>query len=100
MDESQIAFFEGVDILLALTGGPPTIALPDLMHMVHRVRPGLVVPCHFRTLTYRPANIEWIEAFTAHWRDDRVDFAFGPTTDVTRADLGGPTRLRVLDYLR
>lgn len=100
LSEAQIAFFEGVDVLFALTGGPPTIALPDLMHMIHRVRPKLVVPMHFRTLAYRPANIHWIEDFLSHWRDDRVDFAFAPTTEVTRAELTEDTRVRVLDYLR
>lgn len=100
LDEDQIAFFEGVDVLLALTGGPPTIALPDLMHMIHRVRPRIVVPIHFRTLAYRPANILWIEDFLAHFRDDRVDFAFGPRTEITAADLPDHTRVRVLDYLR
>ena len=100
LTEAQIAFFERVDVLLALTGGPPTIRLPDLMHMIHRTRPGLVIPMHFRTLAYRPANILWIEDFLRHWTTDRVDFAFGPATEVGRDDVTGPTRVRVLDYLR
>ena len=100
LDEDQIAFFEGVDVLLALTGGPPTIALPDLMHMIHRVRPRLVIPMHFRTLAYRPANILWVEDFLRHFRDDRVDFAFAPRTEVRAGDLASETRVRVLDYLR
>ncbi|MGB3554179.1 MAG: MBL fold metallo-hydrolase [Jannaschia sp.] len=100
LDERQIAFFEGVDVLLALTGGPPTIQLPDLMHMIHRVRPRLVIPIHFRTLAYRPANILWIEDFLRHFREDRVGFAFGPHCEVTAPDLGSETRVHVLDYVR
>jgi hypothetical protein len=62
-DRAQIGFFEDVDILLALAGGYLTIELPDLMKMIHRVRPKLVIPMHFRTLTYRPRNTMWIESF-------------------------------------
>lgn len=100
LSEAQTAFFEGVDVLLAPVGGPPTIRLPDLMGMVHRMRPRLVVPLHFRTLAYRPANIEWIEAFLAHWRPDRVSFAFGPHDEIAAEHFGAAPRLRVLDYLR
>lgn len=100
LTEEQIAFFEGVDVLLALAGGPPTIALPDLMHVIHRTRPKLVVPMHFRTLRCRMTGMQWIESFLRHWRDDRVDFAFDATAEVTRADLAGPPRVRVLDHLR
>jgi L-ascorbate metabolism protein UlaG (beta-lactamase superfamily) len=102
LSEDQIAFFEGVDVLCALAGGPPTIALPDLMHMIHRVRPRLVIPCHFRTLAYRPANIAWIGEFLAHWRSEAVDFAFGPRATFAAGDLPpeGATRALVLDRLR
>lgn len=100
LDEDQIAFFEGVDVLCALTGGPPTIALPDLMHMIHRVRPRIVIPIHFRTLAYRPANIQWITDFLPHFRREAVDFAFGPRTNIERGELPAPTRVRVLDHLR
>ncbi len=100
LDEDQIAFFEGVDILFALTGGPPTIALPDLMRMIHRTQPKLIIPIHFRTLAYRPANILWIEDFLRHFNDEDVEFAFGPHTKITKQDLRPRTRVRVLDYLR
>lgn len=100
LNAAQTAFFEGVDVLLAPTGGPPTIRLPDLMDMIHRMRPRLVVPLHFRTLAYKPANIEWIEAFLAHWRPDNVSFAFGPIAEIGEADFGAAPRLHVLDYLR
>lgn len=100
LTEEQIAFFEGVDVLLALTGGPPTIALPDLMHMIHRVGPKLIIPIHFRTLAYRPANILWIEDFLQHFTKDRVEFAFSPHTEVTRESLPDRTTVRVLDYVR
>ncbi|WP_298437464.1 MBL fold metallo-hydrolase [uncultured Jannaschia sp.] len=100
LNEDQTAFFEGVDVLCALTGGPPTIRLPDLMHMIHRVRPKLVIPIHFRTLAYRPANIQWLQDFLDHFNEDDIDFAFGPRADLAADDLPDRTRVLVLDHLR
>jgi len=100
LTDAQQAFFEGTDVLFALAGGYLTLELPDLMEMIHRTRPRLVIPMHFRTLTYRPRNTMWIESFLSHFKDEQVDFAFGPTTEITQSDLPDATRVLVMDYLR
>ena len=100
LSDAQQAFFEDTDVLFALAGGYLTLELPDLMEMIHRTRPKLVIPMHFRTLTYRPRNTMWIEAFLNHFKDEDVDFAFGPTTDLTKQDLPQRTRVLVMDYVR
>ena len=97
---SQQTFFEDVDILLALAGGYLTIELPDLMEMVHRVRPKLIIPMHFRTLTYRPRNTMWIDSFLAHFKDENVDFACNHMVQITRTDIPETTRVLVMDYCR
>ncbi|MEM9428808.1 MAG: MBL fold metallo-hydrolase [Pseudomonadota bacterium] len=96
----QIAFFEDVDILFALTGGYLTIELPDLMEMIHAVKPRLIIPMHFRTLTYRPRNTMWIESFLAHVRDESVDFACASEIEITKGDIPDTTRVIVMDYAR
>ena len=96
----QMGFFEGTDVLLALTGGELVIDLPDLMEMIGRARPRLVIPMHFRTLTYRPRNSLWIESFLALWDDGDVDFAFGCEAVLEAARLPRRTRVLVLDYAR
>jgi L-ascorbate metabolism protein UlaG (beta-lactamase superfamily) len=100
LTDRQIAFFEDVDVLLALAGGYLTIQLPDLMRMIHAVRPRLVVPMHFRTLTYRPRNTMWIEGFLAHFREDRVDFACAHDVTLKPDDVPDDTRVLVMDYMR
>jgi len=100
LTEAQQDFFADTDILLALAGGYLTIELPDLMQMIHRVRPKLVIPMHFRTLTYRPRNTMWIESFLAHFKDEAVDFASSHTASMTKADIPDATRVLVLDYVR
>lgn len=100
LTRAQQDFFADVDVLLALAGGYLTIELPDLMEMIHRMRPKLVIPMHFRTLTYRPRNTMWIESFLAHFRDEAVDFACDHTIEIGRGDLPADTRVMVLDYFR
>ena len=100
LTDDQIAFFEDVDVLLALAGGYLTIALPDLMEMIHRTRPRLVIPMHFRTLAYRPRNTRWVHDFTGLFRDDAVTWACSPHATVARDDLTDTTRVLVMDYLR
>lgn len=100
LTDPQQAFFEDTDILFALAGGYLTLELPDLMEMIHRVRPRLVIPMHFRTLAYRPRNTMWVESFLGHFKDEDVDFSFGPIAKITKGDLPECTRVLVMDYVR
>lgn len=100
LTDAQMSFFEDVDVLLALAGGYLTIELPDLMQMIHRVGPRLVIPMHFRTLTYKPRNTMWIESFLAHFKDEDVDFACDHTVKLGRGDIPDRTRVMVMDYKR
>ncbi|MFW6328475.1 MAG: MBL fold metallo-hydrolase [Alkalispirochaetaceae bacterium] len=100
LNDEQIAFFEETDLLLALAGAELTIDLDDLMVMIHQVRPRLIIPMHFRTLTYKPRNSLWIESFLSYFEKDNIDFAFDYETEISREDIPGETRVLVLDYAR
>lgn len=100
LTEVQQDFFQDTDILFALAGGYLTIELPDLMEMIHRVKPKLIIPMHFRTLTYRPRNTMWIESFLSYFKDEDVDFAFGSEAIVKKENLPESTRVLVMDYVR
>jgi L-ascorbate metabolism protein UlaG (beta-lactamase superfamily) len=98
---AQIDFFKGVDVLLSLTGGHPTIELDDLKYAIDQIQPKLVVPMHFRTLSYKPRNISWIEAFLAYYDEaQQVDFALSYETTITPESLPDHTRVLVLDYVK
>ena len=97
---AQQEFFHDVDVLFALAGGYLTIELPDLMEMIHRVAPKLIIPMHFRTLTYKPRNTMWIESFLGHFKDDAVDFACAHEVSLTKSDVPDRTRVLVMDYQR
>lgn len=94
----QMTFFKDVDVLLALAGDHPTIALSDLKTMIDLVRPRLVIPMHFRTLRYKPRNTLWIESFLSLFPDDEVDFACDYEVTLRRDDLPQPVRVLVLTH--
>jgi L-ascorbate metabolism protein UlaG (beta-lactamase superfamily) len=101
LSDAQIEFFRDVDVLLALTGGHPTIELDDLKTVIDQAQPKLVVPMHFRTLSYKPRNIYWIEKFLDYFDEQQdVDFAFGYEATITPDRLPDKTRVLVLDYVR
>lgn len=100
LTEAQQDFFAETDVLFALAGGYLTILLPDLMEMIHRARPKLIIPMHFRTLTHKPRNTLWIENFLSHFNEARVDFACGHTVTLSPKDVPTETRVLVMDYRR
>jgi L-ascorbate metabolism protein UlaG (beta-lactamase superfamily) len=95
---SQLEFFAGVDVLLALAGGHPTLALDDLETAIKFIRPKLVIPMHFRTLTYKPRNTVWIESFLGYFDDAQVDFACSSEVELDGSMLPEQTRVLVIDY--
>lgn len=97
---AQMSFYEDVDLLLALTGNALTIKLPDLMEMIHRMRPKLVIPMHFRTLTYKAQRGSWVEDFLVNFHDDQIDYALSYDATITKADIPDETRVLVMDYYR
>jgi hypothetical protein len=64
------------------------------------VQPKLVIPMHFRTLTYRPRNTMWIESFLSHFKDEAVEFACNHTATLSRDDMPDSTSVLVMDYVR
>jgi L-ascorbate metabolism protein UlaG (beta-lactamase superfamily) len=66
LNDQQIDFLRGTDILLALTGGPVTIELDDLDAVLAAVRPRIVIPMHYRIPNLR-LNILGLEAFTERY---------------------------------
>jgi L-ascorbate metabolism protein UlaG (beta-lactamase superfamily) len=100
LTEAQIDFFKGLDILLALAGDTPTIRLDDMKTAIDTTHPKIVVPMHFRTLTYKPRNTLWIQSFLSYFDDDQIDFACAFEVNLVKSDLPASTRIMVLDYMR
>ena len=86
LTDEQLAQLRGkVDVLLALTGGPPTIELEDLDRAIKEIGPHLVIPMHYQIPKLK-LNILPLEAFTSRYPEDAVT-----RVGVTNVDLSPNT---------
>jgi L-ascorbate metabolism protein UlaG (beta-lactamase superfamily) len=83
-----------VDVLLALTGGAPTIALGDLLVMVEKLQPRIVVPMHFGVPGLSMSALP-VEAFMEMWGDEVVTH-HGSTFEVAANRLPAQKELHVV----
>lgn len=51
LTDEQIEGLRGVDVLLALAGGPPTIKIDDLVQAIQEIKPKVVIPMHYHLPT-------------------------------------------------
>lgn len=70
-DEQLILLRGRVDILLALTGGPPTIELEDLERAIEEIGPRVVIPMHYQIPKLK-LDILPLEAFTSRYPEHVV----------------------------
>lgn len=84
-----------VDILLIPVGGTYTIDAGEAVKVVAQLRPGIVIPMHFKT-SHSSINIAPVEGFIQHF--DRV--AKRPYLELDRLEPGAGMQVIVLDYQR
>jgi L-ascorbate metabolism protein UlaG (beta-lactamase superfamily) len=88
-----------VDVLLALAGAGPTIALDDLDAAIAAIRPRWVIPMHY----YSPRgvlNILPVDAFTARYPAAQVTNVGGPSIALDPAALPAELQILVLEQSR
>ena len=72
LTDEQVGWLRGkVDVLLALTGGPPTIELEDLDRAIEEIKPSVVIPMHY-LIPRLELDILPLEAFTSRHPEDVV----------------------------
>lgn len=88
-----------VDVLFALTGGQPTIALPDLADAIDAIGPKIVIPMHY----YSPRGVLQIlpvEEFTNLCPEDMVTYVGGSELQVNAGNLPKTMHIYVLEQSR
>lgn len=93
LSSDEIAACGQVDVLLALAGGAPTLALPDLVAFITALRPRVVIPMHFGNEKIN-LNLQPLSDFLALLPPDLPIRRFeSPTIRIGRADLPTETEI-------
>jgi L-ascorbate metabolism protein UlaG (beta-lactamase superfamily) len=100
LTEAQIEFFCDVDVLLALTGGHPTIELDDLKTFIDAANPRYVIPMHFRTLRYKIRETLWVQSFLDYFDEADIDIACDYEISLTPDKIPQASRALVLTHAR
>ncbi len=95
LTEAQMDALAGTDILLALTGGPPTIELQDLHPVIEYIKPKVVIPMHYRIPGPRFFMLPVTE-FTANYPDSMIEWSESTEVEFTKESLPNETRIVVL----
>jgi L-ascorbate metabolism protein UlaG (beta-lactamase superfamily) len=97
LTDEQLARLRGrVDILLALTGGPPTIELDDLDWAIEEIRPRVVIPMHYQKPKLK-LDILPLEAFTSRYQEDVVTRVGATDVEMSFDTLPRTLRIYVLE---
>ena len=92
---AQMESLAGTDILLALAGGYPTIALADLHAVIDFVKPKVVIPMHYRIPGPR-FNMLPVTVFTSNYEDSAIEWVDGTAVEFSKETLPAETRIVVL----
>lgn len=99
LSSEEVAACGKVDVLLALAGAGPTIALPDLVNFVRALNPRIVIPMHFLNekinLALRP-----VSEFLTLMPSKSIRHFDTPTVTVTPNTLPETTEVWVLPPAR
>ncbi len=89
-----------VDVLLALTGGQPTIELDDLDEAIREIGPSVVIPMHYFSERGVIEHILPVDEFTRRYSNEQVTHVSGTELTLTRDDLQGGPRIYVLEQTK
>lgn len=88
LTDADVANCGRVDVLLALAGGPPTLALSDLVDFIARLEPRVVVPMHFGNDKIN-LNLRPVSDLLAFYPPESVQRFDRPTVDISNDALPG-----------
>jgi L-ascorbate metabolism protein UlaG (beta-lactamase superfamily) len=99
LTDDELAPIRGAEVVFVPAGGPPTIALEEIPHLLDAIGPRLVVPMHFKTpkinLAIRPLD-DFLAALPA-WPVERPGTG---TIEVGRESLPARPTVIVMEHVR
>lgn len=85
----------GIDIFLAVAGGPPTVALADMKALIDRIGPKIVIPMHYQNGKIN-LPLQPIDDFLALFEPSQIVRCDLPTLTVHANSLPEKTQIVVL----
>lgn len=95
LTDEQMAALAGTDILFALTGGHPTIALPDLHNVITTIKPKVVIPMHYKIPGPRFSMLP-VSDFTSHYPEESILWSENSEIEFDKDSLPDDLRIVVL----
>lgn len=96
LSDTQLEFLEGTEILIAPTGGPPTIDLDDLAEVIRKITPRIVIPMHFKIPGPRFTMFP-VEEFTKRFSREKIVKTGSSCLEISRETLPKRMQIIVLD---
>jgi L-ascorbate metabolism protein UlaG (beta-lactamase superfamily) len=97
LTDEQLGKLRGkVDILLALTGGPPTIELEDLDRAIEEIAPRIVIPMHYQIPKLK-LDILPLEVFTSRYPQSAIRRVGSAEVEVSQSTLPETLLIYVLE---
>jgi len=98
LKDNQLRFFDGVDVLFALTGGPPTIELDHLDEVISSIQPKVTIPMHYRTPKVKLTRIHPLEDFTSRYPSQIIHYNPTAEAEFSSTELPSGHQIHVLNY--
>jgi L-ascorbate metabolism protein UlaG (beta-lactamase superfamily) len=98
LNDTQLAFFQDIDILFALTGGPPTIELDDLDKALAFIQPKITIPMHYKTQKSKVSKILPVDDFMSRYPKEIVHYWDRAEIKLDRPMLPKQPQIYVLRY--
>ncbi len=99
LSAAEAAPIQGVDVFLAVAGGPPTVPLPDLKATIDLVKPRIVIPMHYQNGKVN-LNLQPVDDFLALFSPSQIIYSPSPTLEVSPEALPKETQVVVLPSAR
>ena len=99
LSEAEAAPIRAVDVFLAVAGGPPTVALPDLRAAIDLIRPKIVIPMHYQTGKVN-LNLRPIDDLLALFEPSQIVHHPSPILEISTEALPPETQVIVLPSAR
>jgi L-ascorbate metabolism protein UlaG (beta-lactamase superfamily) len=99
LSPEEAAPIHGIDVFLAVAGGPPTVSLPELKASIDLIQPRVVIPMHYQNGKVN-LPLQTVDDFLALFAPSQIVRQASPTLELSPDNLPSEMRVMVLPSAR